>query len=307
MLPRRHGRTMARIVTIHRVHVLPLVLFAIGAAASLVVAIPAGSAVIGIAGGARPLVTMALISALASAGMLVVTRALLSADGASLSALGLALDRRRLGELSTGFVVTATLFLAVAAVQSAMVGATWQFTGTRGLAGALFDLPLVLCLVLGEELLFRGAALRSLRAIAGDRWAIGLTAMAFGAYHVLGTHYWAMGLAFQFLMPAIGGLLFAWAAVRSGGLALPIGLHLGGNWVQASVAVFGPPSATGAVEPIAGLWRIPISAADVQVLTAPDLLPRLPLLVAFAITAAVTWQWLRRRTEAQLLAVSPKQ
>ena len=220
--------------------------------------------------------------------------------------LGLALDRRRLGELAAGFVITATLFLAVAAVQSAMVGTAWQFTGMRGLAGALADLPLVLCLVLGEELLFRGAALRSLRLIAGDRWAIALTATAFGAYHVLGTQYWAMGLVFQFLMPTIGGLLFAWAAIRSGGLALPIGLHLGGNWVQASVAVFGPHPAPGAAESFAGLWRIPISAADVQVLTAPDLVPRLPLLVAFAITAALTWQGLRRPTAAQLLA-PPKQ
>jgi len=71
--------------------------------------------------------------------------------------------------------------------------------------------------------------------------------------------------------------------------------------------VFTPQSAAGAVEPIAGLWRISISATDVQVLTGPDLLPRLPLLVAFAITAAVTWQWLQRRTEAQLLAAAPKQ
>jgi len=294
-------------VTIRHAHLLRLLLFAAGAAVSLVVAIAAGSTVVGTLGGARPLFTMALISGLASAGMLVVTRALLRADGARLRDLGLVLDRRRLGELAGGFVVTAALFLAVAAVQSAMVGASWQFTGLRGLAGALFDLPLVLCLVLAEELLFRGAALRSLRAIAGDRWAIALTAVAFGAYHVLGTHYWAMGLLFQFLMPTIGGLLFAWAAVRSGGLALPIGLHLGGNWVQASVAVFTPQSAAGAVEPIAGLWRISISATDVQVLTAPDLLPRLPLLVAFAITAAVTWQWLQRRTEAQLLAAAPKQ
>ena len=82
-----------------------------------------------------------------------------------------------------------------------MVGATWQFTGIRGLFGALADLPLVLCLVLAEELLFRGAALRSLRAMAGDRAAIALTALAFGVYHVLGTQNWAMGLAFQFLMP----------------------------------------------------------------------------------------------------------
>jgi len=104
-------------------------------------------------------------------------------------------------------------------------------------------------------------------------------------------------------MPAIGGLLFAWSAVRSGGLALPIGLHLGGNWVQASVAVFAPHS--GTVEPIHGLWQIPISASDVQVLTAPDVVPRLPLLLAFAIAAALAWQWLRR-SDAQPLT-APKQ
>ena len=282
-----------------------LVVFIAGAAASLVAAIVAGSAAIGVLGGMRPLAGMALISALASAGMLLVTMALRRLGGAGLEALGLPGDGRRFGELAAGFVITSTLFLAVAAVQSAMVGATWQFTGLRGLAGALADLPLVLCLVLAEELLFRGAALRSLRELAGDRWAIVLTAVAFGLYHVLGTQYWAMGLAFQFLMPTIGGLLFAWAAVRSGGLALPIGLHLGGNWVQASVAVFGPQATPGATEATAGLWRIPISASDVQVLTAPDILPRLPLVLAFAIAAALTWRWLGR-SDPQLLA-APKQ
>ena len=137
-------------MTTRRAHLLQFVLFVVGAAASLAFAIAVGSAVIGILGIARPLVGMALISACASTGMLMVTGAA-AAEGAGLSVLGLALDRRRLGELAAGFVITATLFLAVAAVQSAMVGAAWQFTGMRGLAGALADLPLVLCLVLGRS------------------------------------------------------------------------------------------------------------------------------------------------------------
>ncbi len=289
---------------IRRAAPLRFVIFLAGAGASLAFAIAAGSALIGILGGARPLVSMALITALASAGMLLVTLGLRRLGGPGLEALGLPLDRRRLRELAAGFVVTGALFLAVAAVQSAMVGATWHFTGLRGLVGALADLPLVLCLVLGEELLFRGSVLRSVREMAGDRWAIVLTAVAFGVYHVVGSQNWAMGLAFQFLMPTIGGLLFAWAAVRSGGLALPIGLHLGGNWVQASVAVFGPQAVAGAGAS-AGLWRIPISASDVQILTAPDLLPRLPLLIAFATAAALTARLLVRSADAQPLA--PKQ
>jgi membrane protease YdiL (CAAX protease family) len=270
-------------------------IFVAGAAVSLIAAIAAGSAIAGMAGGARPLVAMALIAGLASAGLLAVTAALLRREGASLATLGLAVDRRRVADLVFGFVVSASLFVAVACVQSAMVGATWRFQGASGLVAALADLPLVLSLVLVEELLFRGYALRALRTLAGDRRAILLTAVAFGAYHVLGTKYWAMGLVFQFLMPALGGLLFAWAAVRSGGLALPLGLHLGGNWVQASLAVFAPLSST---EPLRASWRIPISAADVQTLTAPDLLPRLPLLVAFAAAAALTWTVLRRRADA---------
>jgi membrane protease YdiL (CAAX protease family) len=287
-------------MTIRRAALLRFVLFVVGAAASLVFAIAAGSAVIGMLGGLRPLAGMALISALASAGMLLVTMALRRLGGAPLSTFGLPLDRRRLGELAAGVVVTGALFLAVAAVQSAMVGATWQFTGRRGLVGAVADLPLVLCLVLAEELLFRGVALRTLRDMVGDRGAIALTALAFGVYHVLGTRYWGMGLAFQFLMPTLGGLLFAWAAVRSGGLALPIGLHLGGNWVQASVAVFGPQAIPGG-EASAGLWRIPIGPSDVQILTAPDLLPRLPLLIAFALAALLTARLLERSTSAQPL------
>ncbi len=280
--------------------------FLAGAAASLVLAITAGSAAIGVLGGMRALAGMALISALASAGMLLVTAGLRRLGGDGWPALGLPVGRGRLGELAAGFVITSMLFLAVAAGQSAMVGASWQFTGVRGVAGALADLPIVFCLVLAEELLFRGAALRSLRELAGDRWAIVLTAVAFGLYHVLGTRYWAMGLVFHALMPTLGGLLFAWAAVRSGGLALPIGLHLGGNWVQASVAIFVPPPPLGAGDAAAGLWRIPISEGDVQVLTAPDVLPHLPLLLAFAIAAALTWQWLGRSATPQLLA-APKQ
>jgi membrane protease YdiL (CAAX protease family) len=76
-----------------------------------------------------------------------------------------------------------------------------------------------------EELLFRGYAFQQIVRLGAPGTAVVLTAAAFGAYHQLG--------AGVFLMPALGGLVFGYALVRSGGLALPIGLHWGGNWVQA--------------------------------------------------------------------------
>ena len=102
-----------------------------------------------------------------------------------------------------------------------------------------------------------------------------------------------MGAFFRFFTSALGGVLFAWSAVRSGGLALPIGLHLGGNWVQASLAGFTTPD--GSVQ---ALWRIPISTSDLQLLVAPDVLPRLPYFLAIGTATAVTWIFLRTRRTA---------
>src|SRR4029079_16572678 len=138
------------------------------------------------------------------------------------------------------------------------------------------------------ELLFRGVALRYLRSLYGDRAAILLSGVLFGAYHLVQSQDWAMGAAFRFLMPTLGGLLFGWAALRSRGLALPLGLHLGANWVQSSIAGFAPNVLADA--PVHALWRIPISIDDVRVLTAPDIVPHLPYVIAMAVAAAATWR-----------------
>ena len=215
-----------------------------------------------------------------------------------MSALGLPVSGQRAREFALGFVVSAALFIAVAWTQSAMVGASWAFQGAPGARAALWGLPLAASMVMAEELLFRGAALRYLRQIFGDRSAIVVSAACFGAYHLIGSQHWAMGAVFQFLMPMAGGLLFGWAAVRSGGLALPIGLHLGGNWVQASIAVFTPASGNSASPSVHEMWRIPIGAGDAQWLSAPDVLPRLPYLAAFALAAMAIGRFLQTKEAA---------
>ena len=268
-----------------------LLAFVPGAAVSIAAAIAAGATLSGLAGGLAPVTTAALISALMAGFLLGLAHLMLRRDRLTLGVLGLPADRRRWRELSIGFVVMTVLTLAIALVQSRAVGAPWQFQGSAGLRAALFALPLVAAMVLAEELLFRGIALRYLREGWGDRAAIAVTAVAFGLYHVVGTRNWAMGAAFQFLMPSLAGALFAWAAIRSRGLSLPLGLHLGTNWVQAAVAGFdaGGPNAT-----VFAIWRIPVSAADVQALTAPDVIVRLPHLTALAAAAIATWLLLRR-------------
>ena len=262
-----------------------LIVFCIGAAAAVAAGIFAGASVGGVLGVAIPAVFMSISSAVISAGLVVLSAYLLHRDGASLATLGLLNSRTRVCEFSVGFVVSAALFLAVASAQSAMVGASWQFRGMPGLIAALTGLVMAASMVLAEELLFRGVGLRYLRRLCGDWGAIVLAALLFGAYHLIGSGDWAMGAFFRFLTSALGGLLFGWAAVRSGGLALPIGLHLGGNWIQAGVAGF----TTRPTETAHALWHIPISASDMQWLVAPDVLPRLPYLLAIGVASVAAW------------------
>jgi membrane protease YdiL (CAAX protease family) len=269
------------------------VAFILGAAASLAFAVLAASVVLGITGVVRQTAAMALVSGFASAGLWLVTLGLLRREGLGIAALGLPLNRPRAREFALGVVVSAALFLAVAWTQSAMVGAGWHFQGTSGVVAAVQGLALAASMVMAEELVFRGAALRYLRDMCGDRLAIGISAVLFGAYHLIGSHDWAMGAVFRFVMPMAGGLLFGWAAVKSGGLALPIGLHLGGNWIQASVAVFSPLADASAAPVVQAIWRIPIGSGDAQWLTAPDVLQRLPYVAAVALAAFATRQFLR--------------
>jgi membrane protease YdiL (CAAX protease family) len=271
-----------------------LLTFGVGAALSIVVGIFTAGSVAGMSGSSGGRLAMPLASAIIAGLLLALSSWLLKHEGTSLHALGLTTEARR-GEFVFGFVIGLVLYVALTLVQSLAVSAPWLYQGVPGTAAALAWLVPVSTMVLAEEVLFRGVALRSLRQLYGDWPAIILSALLFGAYHLVGSGDWAIGAFFRFTTSAAGGLLFAWMAVRSGGLALPFGLHLGGNWVQASIAVMSPAPSTE----VTSMWRIPITSDDVTRLTTPDVLPRLPFFVMIACAVALTVWFLRaRRTDS---------
>ena len=269
-----------------------VVAFVVGAAACFVVGVAGGSALAGMLGVASPHVAMGVVSAVSSGLLLCWSALLLRQRGESLAALGLPVNRSRLGMFGSGLLVGVAIYFVVASLQATAVGAPWQFNGLTGVLDALSGLPVVASMVLAEELLFRGVGLLALRKVAGDRAAIILSATCFGAYHLIGSGYWGMGAVFHFGMPALTGLLFGWSAIRSGGLALPIGLHLGANWVQANLVVFHPASAVpGSLN---GVFLISIGPQDVQRLIAPDLVTHIPHLMALSLGTAAVWMICRR-------------
>jgi len=77
-----------------------------------------------------------------------------------------------------------------------------------------------------EELLFRGVIMQPLR-IFGDKFAVVCSAVLFGLIH-MSMH--------QIPMAIVAGIALGWAAIRCGGLWVPIIIHF---WNNAAVVVFG--------------------------------------------------------------------
>lgn len=80
-----------------------------------------------------------------------------------------------------------------------------------------------------EEIIFRGTAFIKLKNTVGIRSAQLIFALLFAFYHdptgsTFGT---------QLLGPGFWALIYGWAAIKSGGIAFPTGIHAGVNIVQA--------------------------------------------------------------------------
>jgi uncharacterized protein len=218
-----------------------------------------------------------------SALMLAASTVALKCDGKGLRNIGLVPTSSRVREFVLGFSLGVGLFVALALVRAAMVGATWSLNGPDAVVRLCAGLGISLVLLLPEELIFRGYAFQQLIAAAGARWAIVISAILFGMYHLVGSGMWGIGAFFQAAMPALGGVVFGWAAVRTRGLALPIGLHLGGNWVQSSVFSF---QLQTDAAPTA-VWTAHVGDLQQRMLFSPDLLPHLPFIVTMLIAMAV--------------------
>lgn len=165
---------------------------------------------------------------------------------AALLATAVLLRMNRLGWVDAGLRgdhYSALRFIAGFAAGLALVGAilvlVFLHTGIRpvladGLtAAALLPLGALLPLAVMEEIAFRGYPFAQLHRQYGLWLAQVTTALAFAVYHIL------MGwpLVMALLGPGTWAFVFGIAAARTGGIALPTGIHFGLNVAQALVGL----------------------------------------------------------------------
>jgi membrane protease YdiL (CAAX protease family) len=210
-------------------------------------------------------------------------------EGRSVAAgLGVAWSGRSLPDLCAGLAIAGAAMAAIFWIEAALGAIRIMPSGNHGAPiGALGLMSLV---AFEEELVMRSLLISGLIAILRGRTAIAITISAalFGMTHLSNPHAtWVAVLG-----NGLGGIVYGLAFVRSGGIWLPLGLHLGWNYVQGpilgfrvsgmdqrglqSIATIGPDWLTGgAYGPEAGMTGI---------------------LARFAVIALVlTWLWASRR------------
>ncbi|MFU8875763.1 lysostaphin resistance A-like protein [Micromonospora sp. SL4-19] len=181
-------------------------------------------------------------------------------EGRSWADEGLSPDWRRLRQFVVGLAGGVALVGGLAWLL--MLGGVlyWQpnqaFTASLLVSGTAYFVFAVLV----EELAFRGYALRRLTEGIGATRAVALLAAIFGGYHLLSiasspaVKSGGVELLWTAAGPLVGAIVFGVAALRTGSIALPLGLHLGWNWTQWHFFTF-----PGDDNPV-GLWTPVISA-----------------------------------------------
>jgi len=148
---------------------------------------------------------------------------------------GLQMSAAWLRQIVAGFAFGAVEMLAIAALIWLAGGVRFELDPARSLGVLVHGLWFFAWAAMIEELLFRGFLFQRLVDGLGAPWAMLLMAGAFAAAHWGNPGMEGGTMVAATVDTALGAILLGLAWLRTGSLALPIGLHLGWNWTQGTL------------------------------------------------------------------------
>jgi membrane protease YdiL (CAAX protease family) len=202
-----------------------------------------------------------------SAALFLLTVVMVRREGRTLGDVGVGLGPRSVSRFLLGAIIGfATYGLNIAVVATAVGGLSVKPAATIDWSGVALTVGTLLALSCMEELGFRGYPLRTLVPRLGPSMAQSLVAVVFALTHV--PYGWSWESIVFGVLPS--AFLFSAAALASGGLAMPIGLHMAVNAARWALGEKGSsgfftmsvdPAASARLERVAPVTGIAITLA----------------------------------------------
>ena len=155
-----------------------------------------------------------------------------------LSSVGLRLDARWWRQAFAGVAIGCALMALVAGSIAAAGGVRFGLDPARGLTVLAAGAWTFLWVALLEEILFRGFLFQRMVDGLGRAWALALMSALFAFAHWGNPGMEHATLLWASIDTMLGALLLGFAWLRTGSLALPVGIHFGWNWLQGTVLGF---------------------------------------------------------------------
>ncbi len=149
----------------------------------------------------------------------------------NLGALGIVPTPRHLAQLLVGFAIIVVICSVLVYIETLLKAVQWEFKGFRP---KIFFKALIYHTksALTEDLVFRGVLLYILIRRLGYLWAILLSALCFGVYHVFSygitAERWIL-IGYVVLITGFTGYVWAYAFYKTKSIYIGLGLHIGYN------------------------------------------------------------------------------
>ena len=153
----------------------------------------------------------------------------------NLFAIGLVPTPKHLVQFALGLVSLLLICLALVGIETEVMSVKWEFQGVQyPLLLEAFGYHLRSALT--EDLVFRGALLYILIRRLGAKWAILVSAICFGIYHVFSYgitgERWIL-IGYVVLITGFTGYVWAYAFHKTKSIYFGLGLHVGYNMLMA--------------------------------------------------------------------------
>jgi membrane protease YdiL (CAAX protease family) len=157
---------------------------------------------------------------------------LLHSDHLNLSSLGYyPRNKRHWKQLLFGFFLGCIMLIATAIITIKLTNANWHFNKAVDPIYVLVTFIMCSCSAYIQEFVFRGYPFQMLLKRYGLWTAQFAVALPFGLMHV-GHSMSLQDIATVMLTTGLGSLLFGLAYIKTRNLMLPVGIHLGWNFLQ---------------------------------------------------------------------------